>query len=593
MSVNVFDIIPILQREYLFRGLNKEQLTWIAAQFSPRTLPKGAVVIRQGDKGESFYFVYKGQVRVSVRTGRQERDITSLKPGDFFGEEALLFDRPRSATLTTTESTILLQMDRAAFDRMLKAYPEIKDRMLSTAESRRLARSHEFDFLGKTEVIYFISRRHILFLFRALLISILGILFALFLAYFGLDIYVANPESPGGVATLWAATFIFLLSLLWALWSYADWGNDYFVVTSQRVLWLEKVIGLYDSRREAPLDQVQSVNVNTTQIGRIFDYGDVNVKTFTGGILMQRANQPKKLASFVEGFRDRAQILSKEEEAKTMESTLQDALSKSMLKIEGKGEIPTDPPPLKPKDEKKDKKKKPKSFRERLQNFLKVRYEEENRVITYRKHWFILFRKIWLPLAFTLLLFAGLIIMVEIGITAQVPFLSGFSFLALAGLAFLGLFLWLIYEYLDWRNDIYRLTPEQIFDIERKPLGSELKKTAQIKDILSIEHERKNILGILLNFGDVNIKVGQTNFDFIGVYNPDQVHQDVSDYREILRRTEREKARKNEQKQMVDWLVAFYHQAEGLNKENHDENAIEMEWGEDFEDEPEWDEFSG
>ncbi|HSO27029.1 MAG TPA: PH domain-containing protein, partial [Anaerolineales bacterium] len=468
-------------------------------------------------------------------------------------------------------------------------YPQIRERLLATAESRRLARSPEFNFLGDTEVSYFISRRHIIFLFRSLLLSLLGVLLALVFLGVGLDLYLTAQGSLSATVTV-ALGLVFLAgSVLWALWSFEDWRNDYYVVTSQRVLWLEKVIGLYDSRREAPLDQVQSVNVNTTQIGRIFGYGNVNVRTFTGGILMRRANQPTKLASFVEGFRARAQILSREEEAKAMEEALDEALTKSMLRLEGKDiKIPDQPPPMKVK---KETEKKPVSFREQLRNFLKVRYEEENNVITYRKHWFILIKKTWLPLAFILLLAAATTVLAEIQLVQRVRIVSGLPALVLDSLLFLGLFIWFGYEYVDWRNDIYRLTKEQIFDIERKPLGRELKKTAQIKDILSIEHERKNLIGVMLNYGDVNIKVGQTIFDFIGVYNPDQVHQDISDYRENLLRAQRKRERANEQKQMVDWLVAFYHQAEGLR--GSQDESIELEWGADFGDTPDWDEFSG
>ena len=51
----------------------------------------------------------------------------------------------------------------------------------------------------------------------------------------------------------------------WAVWNYIDWGNDYYILTNQRVVWLEKVVGIYDSRQEAPLSTVLSVGVETDQ----------------------------------------------------------------------------------------------------------------------------------------------------------------------------------------------------------------------------------------------------------------------------------------------------------------------------------------
>jgi len=85
---------------------------------------------------------------------------------------------------------------------------------------------------------------------------------------------------------------------------------------------------------------------------------------------------------------------------------------------------------------------------------------------------------------------------------------------------FLGLilFLWLLYDYVDWHNDIYQVTPDQILDIERKPFGTEDKKAAPLENILSIEYERIGFLGLLFNFGTVLIKVGTTTFTFDHVF---------------------------------------------------------------------------
>lgn len=119
-----------------------------------------------------------------------------------------------------------------------------------------------------------------------------------------------------------------------------------------------------------------------------------------------------------------------------------------------------------------------------------------------------------------------------------------------------GLLFWLWYQYTDWKNDIYRLTPTQIFDIERKPLGAERKKTADLENILTITHSR-NFWGILFNFGNVVITVGETQFIFLDVYNPDRVHQDIANYQEALRQHKRKAAEARERERMINWLVAY------------------------------------
>jgi len=66
---------------------------------------------------------------------------------------------------------------------------------------------------------------------------------------------------------------------------------------------------------------------------------------------------------------------------------------------------------------------------------------------------------------------------------------------------------WLIYRYIDWRDDVFQLTPTQVIDIDRKPFGRLSRRSAPLENILSIEYERKGIFQMLFNFGTVYITV--------------------------------------------------------------------------------------
>ncbi|MGB9586094.1 MAG: hypothetical protein ACPL7A_01590, partial [Anaerolineales bacterium] len=194
---------------------------------------------------------------------------------------------------------------------------------------------------------------------------------------------------------------------------------------------------------------------------------------------------------------------------------------------------------------------------EYLDTFFKMRYEQ-NGIITYRKHWFVLFRKTWKPFLIFLLLtgFSGYLVYRYNILDTQWIF-NGW----LWGLIIFGLYLvdglWWGYNYLDWSNDIYRITPEQILDIEKKPLGKEDKKTAALDSILSVEHERKGLLQLLFNYGSVIINVGQTQFIFYGVAYPDQVHQDISTFMEARLRKKQEQDFERERERMSDWLSIY------------------------------------
>ena len=54
-------------------------------------------------------------------------------------------------------------------------------------------------------------------------------------------------------------------------------------------------------------------------------------------------------------------------------------------------------------------------------------------------------------------------------------------------------------EYVDWSNDIFQVTPDQIMDIDKTPLGQVTSDIAALENILSIEHKRIGILQLFFN----------------------------------------------------------------------------------------------
>lgn len=548
----------LLKQQYLFQGLDDDQIARVVTKFKSITLDPGTILISQGKSGDCFFVVARGKVVVTQGIGQRERQKNILKPGDYFGEEALLLHRLSSSTFRTSGRTTLLRLEYEQFFDLLQEFPGIRQNLSATAESRHLVRREKFEWLGEDEVIYLVSRKHEFFLITSLLLPI-------FMGVASIPILVYSFASGGGSLMLAAGMIVGALMLfgaiIWGIWNFMDWGNDFYIVTNRRVIWKEKIIGLYDSRSEAPLDSILALNVVSSQLGRIIGYGNVKVRTFTGGILMRNLRNPHRFTSFVEGFKKHVIEVSKEEEAREMQRDLERSLRRLSVSDSGEEEpgiAPPSPPTAAPAPEKK---KKTSGWQEKWQTFLKVRYEHEG-CVTYRKHWYILGQKIWLPL------FALFIIILIFGyLWLRFGIISQLTLDLLFGLLFGGVFLWLVYEYLDWRNDIYRVTPTHILDIERKPLGKEVKQTAPLKSILSVEHERESLIGILLNFGTVIINIGETKFIFHGVFNPDQVHQDVADYREALNRRKREAEKVRERKRMVDWLVTYYKEAERLEEE--------------------------
>ena len=115
--------IALLRRVALFGPLPAPQLEAIARHATWLSLTAGSIVIRQGDRGDRYYVLASGAVRVE-RDGRHLRDLAT--PGDGFGEIALLRDVPRTATVTATEPSTLLMIGRAAFLAAVTGHPTIE-----------------------------------------------------------------------------------------------------------------------------------------------------------------------------------------------------------------------------------------------------------------------------------------------------------------------------------------------------------------------------------------------------------------------------------------------------------------------------------
>ena len=102
----------------------------------------GQTIIREGDPAESFLILTKGGASVRQNGPSGEREISTLKPGDFFGEIGLLSGTPRNATVRATAPTEVLELDAAGFRDLIESSTETKDRVQRSMEER-LARSAE------------------------------------------------------------------------------------------------------------------------------------------------------------------------------------------------------------------------------------------------------------------------------------------------------------------------------------------------------------------------------------------------------------------------------------------------------------------
>src|SRR5574337_1045094 len=85
-----------------------------------KKIPIGTVLFHEGDKGEEMFIIQSGRVKISKRIRGVEKTLATLEKGEFFGEMAILNDKPRSASAETIEECDRLVIDRKTFDARIR-----------------------------------------------------------------------------------------------------------------------------------------------------------------------------------------------------------------------------------------------------------------------------------------------------------------------------------------------------------------------------------------------------------------------------------------------------------------------------------------
>ncbi len=141
-----------LRSSPLFNQCGDDVLREVERRLRRRQFRRGEVIFHQGDPGDALHVVGTGSVKIVLPSSEgDEAIIATLRPGDFFGELALLDSAPHSATAVAVEPTETFTLPRDVFLELLGEQPALRDALLKglAVELRRLT--------GHVEELHFLD----------------------------------------------------------------------------------------------------------------------------------------------------------------------------------------------------------------------------------------------------------------------------------------------------------------------------------------------------------------------------------------------------------------------------------------------------
>ncbi len=537
-----------LKRIPLFKDLGREELAHVASVVERRRYRSGTLICRQGEVGREAYIVERGRLRVlHVDAQGNEEEVDRLGPGDYFGETSLLVGEPRDATVEVIEDAVLLKLTKPDFDELLEEHKRIARDLRMREDVAHKRRAKRFPWQAPDEVVVLRRRKHISILIRNLFVP------GAVLLLIGLGTgYLYSLIARLIILLIGGAMGILPLGL--TIYLILDQLNDDYLVTNKRIVQEEKVPLIRQSRSEASLLNIQ--NIQLTREGpwsRIFDYGTLTVETAgrSGQVTFRHVPHPGEVQDIVFKQRDRVLARARAESRSAIRDTLQQRFGNGEG---GSGGEDGATQPDDPEEPRQSKRGGPlKAIGWVFRYFLPPLHQEEGETITWRKHWVVLIGPIALPSLLILGSTALAVFIIWLLGTRMTALLAGY------GLILSVLLVWWLWQYENWRNDIYQITATRIIDIERLPFYlRETRREASLDRIQNAHLEVSGVLARIFNSGTVTIETaGAGAFTFEDVKDPGSVQAEIYRRKDAFEREERERQAQRLRDDLVDWFTIY------------------------------------
>lgn len=157
-TITLESIITFLLKTPMFRDLSAAELSEIVHIMQVQRLREDQVIFREGDRGESWYVLYAGEVDVLKDAGIEQHRVATLGARSCFGEMAILDGSRRSATVRARSVGTVFRFHKDAFDALLRndnlaAYKLVYEMARVLAARQRLTTSQLADLIVRDEAI--------------------------------------------------------------------------------------------------------------------------------------------------------------------------------------------------------------------------------------------------------------------------------------------------------------------------------------------------------------------------------------------------------------------------------------------------------
>ena len=546
-------LVTILRHIPLFQQLQDKEdvpaLYRVALITHEQVFSNGEWLFRQGEVSDRLIFVLEGQVRLNqVDRDGLSHQIGVLKAGDSAGETGLMVGDFHDVTATAYGITRILYLTREEFADLLKTETRLRGKIDTREDVDQRRQLRQFDWIRDDEWVVSVVQRHWTRLFRQIAVPILllALLFPLFAA---LAVQAGTVQIV--VAVILAIPILVVLGVV--VWQYVNWRDDFFVITTQRVVHIERAWPFSTHYEETSLRHIEDITeAQPSWSANIFNYGNLILQTAgeTVEIDMDYVPEPTRLREVISIQIERSQA----RELLRARGQIREMLAQQLHVIPAAESSPDEvakaqqqhPFPL-------------------LLPFYAIRdylFPQSWQIADDGKT--ILWRRYWLPGFFRYLPVFALLFLISVGgglYLLNLPEgakLFNWFFIWLGTEAVcLGVLFWFIE---DWRNDYFQLTKNKIIQVDQRPLLLGVsRREAPIDRIQNVGFEIPSAVARFFDYGHVKFETAGSEGQFVlqFVRKPKDVQEAISNHKYKFGQQMQRKEAQLRQEELLSWFATY------------------------------------